>query len=166
MGEINIVCFYNINEPFPPIYISFKHTSFKIFVFPSTSFPSPRPVVILSLKSLGCLQSHYYIHFSTNTLWKVIGLHYLRDYMLNCITAILLQWWLWYLITQERWYAIKQRKQTNTLILGNYPLLRETKTSQSWETKVGMSDFLYFFFRSGIIESKVISVKIKYLNLV
>ena len=38
-----------------------------------------------------------------------------HNYGLNSTTAILLQWWLWHLITHENWFAIKQRNQTYSL---------------------------------------------------
>ena len=53
------------------------------------------------------LQSCYCIHFQTNTLGK--GMNPL-SYGLNRITAVLLKGWIWHQITQEGWYAIKQKK--------------------------------------------------------
>ena len=59
------------------------------------------------------LQSHYYIHFQTNTLEQVMNpLIPSPRYSSNSTTTILLQGWLWNNITHKGWYAIKQRSQT------------------------------------------------------
>ena len=58
------------------------------------------------------LQSRYYVHFQTTTFEKAMKTAYPSSYRLNSITGILLQEWVWHLITHEGWYAIKQRNQT------------------------------------------------------
>ena len=57
-------------------------------------------------------QAHYYIHFQTNTLGKGIT----PNYRSNSNTNVVLQGWLWYKITHEGWYAIKQRNQRHQII--------------------------------------------------
>ena len=54
----------------------------------------------------------YCVHFWTNALGNGMNPH---SYGLNGITAVLLQGWLWHLITPEGWYAIKQRNQTKPI---------------------------------------------------
>ena len=67
------------------------------------------PNYILKVSKFKCL-SRYYIHFWTNTLEKRYEPSYLLSYGLNRIMDVLLQGWLWHLITHEGWYAIKQKK--------------------------------------------------------
>ena len=51
--------------------------------------------------------------FWSNTLGKSINpLFPNHSYSLKSISGVLLQWLLWYKITHEGWYVIKQRNQT------------------------------------------------------
>ena len=59
------------------------------------------------------LQSGYYIHLRTNTFEKSMNPLILSGYKLNNTAIILLHGWIWYQITHEGWYAIKQRNQNN-----------------------------------------------------
>ena len=61
------------------------------------------------------IQSHYYIHFWANTLMKGINPLIPPSYGLNSTTTVLLEVWLWHWITQEGWYAVKQRNQTKQI---------------------------------------------------
>ena len=54
------------------------------------------------------LQSHYYIHFQTNTHGKGMNSQYPSNYRLNSTTTVL----LWHCIIHEVWYVIKQSNQT------------------------------------------------------
>ena len=60
------------------------------------------------------LQSRYYIHFRTNTLWESHEPSYPFSYGSNTTTTVLLQEWRWYWITHAGWYVIKQRNQSFT----------------------------------------------------
>ena len=50
--------------------------------------------------------------FGLILLRKVLIPRHLSSYELNSITSVLLQWWIWHLMTCEGWCAIKQRNQT------------------------------------------------------
>ena len=64
------------------------------------------------------LQSSYCFHFWTNTLLKGMNPRILPpSYEWNSTTIVLLQGWLWYQITHEGWYAIKQRSRIKTKIV-------------------------------------------------
>ena len=56
------------------------------------------------------LQSHYYIHFRTNSLGERYEPPYTTSNGLYSTTTVLLQGWLRHKIAHEDWYAIKQRK--------------------------------------------------------
>ena len=55
------------------------------------------------------LHSRYYVHFRTNALVKGMKTLIVTRYKLRNTTVVLLQGWLWYYITHDRLYPIKQR---------------------------------------------------------
>ena len=57
------------------------------------------------------LLSRYCIHFWTNMLGEGIN----PSNGLNGTTSVRLHLWLWYEVTHEVWYAIKQRNQTEPI---------------------------------------------------
>ena len=61
------------------------------------------------------LKSHYFVHFQSNILGEGMD-PLIHLCILNCITSILLQGWIWHWITPEGWYAIKHRTQTQNLM--------------------------------------------------
>ena len=59
------------------------------------------------------LKSRYYVYFRTNTFGKKVwSFSYIPSCWLNSTTTVLLLGHLWYWITHEGWYAVKQRNQT------------------------------------------------------
>ena len=56
-------------------------------------------------------QLRYYVHFRTNMLGKVSEPPYSPSYRFDSTTTVLLEGWLWHLITHEGWYAIKRRNR-------------------------------------------------------
>ena len=102
-------------KQFSPIFASFQATSY---------FDPPKNVCLFkeTSKGLGAvanvlncdivvyeyeLQSHYCIYFHLYNCEKHEPLYPPDRYVLNSITTVLLQEWLWYKKTREGWYDIR-----------------------------------------------------------
>ena len=55
------------------------------------------------------LQSHYDVYFRINAPWERYETPYITSYVFNSIIAVLLQAWIWHLITYEGWYVMKRK---------------------------------------------------------
>ena len=58
-------------------------------------------------------QLHYYVPFQTNTLIKGMNSFILLCFCLISTTTIFWQEWLWYKLTHDGYYAIKQKTEQN-----------------------------------------------------
>ena len=56
------------------------------------------------------LQTPYYVHFRTKTIGKDVNPQPPPKYGSSSTIAVILQWSLCHLITQEGWYAIETKK--------------------------------------------------------
>ena len=72
------------------------------------------------------LQSCCKVHFQANSLWKCVNFLTYPDHGLISTTCVLLQGWIWHLITYAGWHAIKQ------------------KTNQTWLATIPTNSFCFF----------------------
>ena len=93
----------------------------------------------------------YKINFCNLVLRQLLSIH--PSYGLNNITAVLLQWLLWYWITLKDWYAIKHRHVTKRKPAQSYMTVEYTNyISAKLLHECVSSDniFCLFFFKIKI----------------